>query len=211
MSLEYCPNCGNQVDWQNNYCNNCGKRLSRESQSNQRSEQRQPNYPNQYNRQKAQQPPTDARGSRPRKRSRQQSNSGATRRSFILGGAGIVAIFGIGTGAYFWIQEGPTDVAEEFINAIDDGDMREANDLIHSQATFGGAGAAADALLGYIGGDLALNSVDISVENSEKVEENDGRAIVRLTLAIDAGFGSTQGDIQMNMRKEDGDWKVWSF
>lgn len=130
----------------------------------------------------------------------------------LLGGAGVLAFLGIGGGAYyFWMQEGPEDVAEDFIDAIDEGNFSEANDLIHSQATIDGAGVAAQILLGQIGANVALEALDISVADSETVEENDDRAIVRLTVNIDAGIGETEGDVQMEMQQEDGDWRVWGI
>jgi hypothetical protein len=131
----------------------------------------------------------------------------------LLLGGGILAVLGIGGGAYFFLQnqEGPEDAAKEFIKAIDKGNLSDANDLIHSQATVDGAGVASQLLLGQFGGNVALDAIDISVNNAETVEQNDGRASVRLTLNIDAGIGQTEGDIMIEMRKEDGNWRVWNI
>jgi len=88
--------------------------------------------------------------------------------------------------------------------------MREANSLIHPDARIDGAGAASQILAGYFGIDVLIETADISIVDSETIEESGEEAVVAVTINVDIGFTEDQGDIGIGMREHD-DWMVLGF
>lgn len=111
----------------------------------------------------------------------------------------------------FFLDDGPEDVAEEFVEALNDGDFQAANDLIHPDARIDGAGFAADVLAGYYGIDAVVEAAEMSVEDTNTREESDGQALVAVTVSVDIGFDETEGDVGVELREHDGDWMVWDM
>ena len=141
-----------------------------------------------------------------------ESRGGTTRRNALFAGLFVIGAAGLGLGVLAVLDdEGPDEVAEDFVQALGDGDFSEANDLLHSDATVDGAGAAADVISGASGLDVVFDVTDISVVDSETVREGDGEARVVVTVNIDAVVGDTDVDIGIDLREDDGDWRVWGI
>lgn len=98
------------------------------------------------------------------------------------------------------LSSGPDEVVEQFYQAVDDGDREAANDFIHSESPVGELTEE----------DMArFEDMDITVESTEVVEESDDTAQVEAELTMESDGESSTETITYELRKEDGDWKLY--
>lgn len=111
-----------------------------------------------------------------------------------------VAIAGYGSSG----SDDPEDVVENYFNAIDDGDMDEMESLVHSDSPIQDGFAEDNELnKGF------LEGLDITVEDTELVEEDDDTAIVEAETTV-VFFGEEVTEVsEVELRTEDGDWRIW--
>lgn len=201
--MRYCPNCGDEIEPTDKYCLECGVELAQYGVGGdaQNTQQRR----SQSRRQQSNPP------AREKSQKRQSTESTSSRRGF-LAGFGILSAVGVGILGWIGFQrinDGPEGPAKDFIRELGDGNFREANELLHSNATIDGAGVAGDVISSVVGVDAIFEVADVSVVGSRTLEEGNGRARVAVTINIDVGIDDTEGDVGLIMRKENGDWKVW--
>ncbi|MFC7072821.1 hypothetical protein ACFQJ7_13910 [Halovenus rubra] len=200
--MRECPNCRAEIDPSEKYCPECRVGLEKYDvrEAVRSAEERQ--Y-NQGRWQRAERNP-------PQRESQKQDSS---RREF-LAGFGTTFILGSGVVGWFALPEGsdrPGKPAEDFIEALGERDFSEANELVHSEATIGGAGTAWDVLSESTGADVMYEVRKISFVDSNLIEEGEKRAVVAVTVNIDAGIDETEGDIRLVMRKDNDEWRVWNI
>lgn len=130
------------------------------------------------------------------------------RRQFLIGTgtAGTAAL----AGCLGFFEEGPDEVAASFVEALDAGEFAEAEEYVHSASPIDGAGQAADVIAAIYGVDGVIDALDISVEDSRVVEEEDDEARVAVTVAVDVVLDEVENDVPLAMQTDDGDWRVWS-
>jgi ketosteroid isomerase-like protein len=99
-----------------------------------------------------------------------------------------------------FLNDDPDEVVEQFYQALDDGDREAANDLVHSGSP-----------QGEISEDEMsdLEDLDITVEGTEIVEESDDTAEVEAELTIESDGDTSTDTTTVELRTEDGDWKVY--
>lgn len=129
------------------------------------------------------------------------------RRQFLLGTGAVCLAAGAGCLGFF--EDGPDEVAESFVEHLNEGEFEKANTLIHSESTIDGAGQAATLLAAVYGVDSVIETLDISVQDSEIIEETDDEATVAVTVVVDLIVEEAEDTIELDMRTEDGDWRVW--
>lgn len=129
------------------------------------------------------------------------------RRTFLVGAGVGCAISS--AGCLWQSNDGPGDVAAEFITELTDGNFDEANDLIHSDSTLDGAGQAADLLAGLYGVDSVLGAVDVAVQDTQVVSKSDGEATVEVTTTVDLLVEELEDKIPLEMRQDENGWRVW--
>jgi hypothetical protein len=93
----------------------------------------------------------------------------------------------------------PESTVVEFYAAIDEGDAERARELLHDESPE----AENMALSGF-------GDVDLSIESTELVEESESRATVEYTLVIESSGGSEEVTNEHELRKQDGEWRIWS-
>ena len=130
------------------------------------------------------------------------------RRRNLIKVAGVVCVTG-GAGCMGFFEDGPDDVAEEFIEHIDDGEFAEADRLIHSDSTVEGAGQAADLIGAIYGVDSVVDALEISVQGSEVLNEDGDAATVRVMVEVHLIVDQLENEIEIDMRQEDGEWRIW--
>lgn len=130
------------------------------------------------------------------------------RRTFLCGtaAAGTAAL----AGCLGLFEDGPDEVAESFVEALDAGEFAAAEEFLHPASPVDGAGQAADVIAAIYGVDGVVEALDISVEDSRVIAESDDEATVAVTVAVDLVVEEAEGDIPFQMRTDDGDWYVWS-
>lgn len=98
-------------------------------------------------------------------------------------------------------SSGPETAVQEYVTALDEGDVEAINARIHPDGEVEQIGEESASL---------LQGISASLESSELVEEGDEMAIVRATITAEA-FGeteTTEGDFEL--RRYEGEWKIWS-
>jgi hypothetical protein len=100
-------------------------------------------------------------------------------------------------------SSGPEGVVEDYTNALDNGDFDQVESLIHSESALSGRFENEEELA------RALEEADISLDNTEVIEEGDEMAIVEATITGATGEGETDTQ-EIELRKEDGDWKIYA-
>jgi hypothetical protein len=149
------------------------------------------------------------RGARQRTASR-QTGSGPSRRRFLLAGAGVATLT---SGCLFLSGggPGPDAVAESFVTEVDDGNFAEAGELIHSDSPISGAGQAAALITSAAGVQETIDAISLSITNNEVVQKNNGDAVLDTTLELDLVVRQPTLDVPFDMRKDDGDWRIWNL
>jgi hypothetical protein len=94
----------------------------------------------------------------------------------------------------------PAATVEAFVQALDDGDVERANELIHSESPQGelsesGASAAAEA--------------EITVEETEVLEQSEDEARVRVEITFEQDGQTENSETVYVLRTEDGAWRIW--
>ena len=141
---------------------------------------------------------------------RQRPESGPSRRRFLISGAGLAVLT---SGCLFLSGGGssPDKVVESFITELDGGNFAEADELIHSDSPISGTGQAAGLITSAAGVQETIDAIDISITNNEVVQKNNGEAVVDTTLELDLAIRKLTVDVPLEMRKDDGDWRVWNL
>lgn len=96
---------------------------------------------------------------------------------------------------------GPAETVEQFYVAVDNGNRERANELIHSDSPMEDV-----SVLGTVFG----SAIDITVEQTEVVEKSDDSATVRATLTVSSSGSSETSETDVELRTENGEWKIWS-
>jgi len=133
------------------------------------------------------------------------------RRTLVLGGAGVIAM--VGAVIFLPRQEGtgPDTAAERFVRAIDDTNFSRIDEMIHSGSPLDGADDALDLFSGLVGAEQAVDALDISVEDSTIVRENDSRADVEVAIEVNLLIDEPSTEVPLEMRTENGEWRVWNI
>lgn len=97
-------------------------------------------------------------------------------------------------------SDGPDDVVEAFIGAIQDGDREAANDLIHPDSPQGEFSEEE--------WEEAQGFDTIEVEILE-VEENDDEATVTSEMTVGWDGETMTDETEWVLRTHDGEWKIW--
>lgn len=117
----------------------------------------------------------------------------------VAGLAGCSGILGGGGGA----GDDPESTVESFIEALSDGDVERANELIHS-----------DSPDGEIDEDDMDDSEDFSfsVEETELLSEEDDTAEVRVEYTVESSETeeSMTQEQTYELRTENGNWRIWT-
>jgi len=119
----------------------------------------------------------------------------ATAVASTAGLAGCSGVLGGGGG-------GPSGAAKSWLQAANDGDEDQVEDLTHSESPL-------NMVLSQLV--TSFESQDFSVDSTETLEEGDEEATVEAEITASAGGESSTSTSEMEMRTEDGDWKVFSF
>lgn len=97
-------------------------------------------------------------------------------------------------------RDDPEAVVREFVAAMDEGDRKTANDLIHGDSPEGEVSEAEAE---------RTAELEVTLEETELLEENDDTARVRVELTLSDGTNTQTRELIYELRTEDGDWKVW--
>lgn len=133
----------------------------------------------------------------------------STRRGVLAGAAGVTTVIGILVFFTTRPSTGPGDVAEDFVEAIDDSEFSSADEMVHPESPLDGAGDALDVIVGAAGIESAIDALDISVADSRVIREQNNQAVVDMTLELDLIVEEPRLDVPLEMRTADGDWHVW--
>lgn len=126
--------------------------------------------------------------------------------------AGGITVSLTGCLGYF---QGPADVAEDFIVAIDEGNFEKANGLIHDEGRIQNAGDASELLNAGLEIDEALDAIPISVVSKNVSSKSNGTATVRVTIELDLLVTTIEPTIDFEMRTMENelplikDWRIW--
>lgn len=99
------------------------------------------------------------------------------------------------------VDETPEEAITRFINALDEGDLESVNGMLHP-----------DGMLEEVpeeqGGGLA--ELDMSIESTEVVEEEEERAVVTVSIMTVSPEGEeVLSEDDWELRVVDGEWRVW--
>lgn len=119
------------------------------------------------------------------------------RRQFL--GTTAVATAGL-AGCMGVLADSPDEVVEKFYQAANDGDRDAANDLIHSDSP---SGEISEEEMSDI------ENTEITVEETEVVDETDSIAEVQAEITMEQDGDSTTNEMTIELRTEDGDWKIY--
>ena len=139
---------------------------------------------------------------------RNANSAHSMKRRRLLGSIGVGCSIAM-AGCLGFLEDGPDDTAEEFIEQLDDGEFGEANSLIHSDSTINGAGQAAEIIGAYYGVSGVVEALNISVEGSSVVNEQGDEATVAVDISVDLVVEEVQDTIELSLRQEDGEWRIW--
>lgn len=229
-----CPNCGALVDESEPFCENCGASVSGNAQQPpQNGQGQQPRgdrgQPPQGGRgqqpprgQQGQQPAQGGQGQQPPQGQRGQHSPGgqppggaygdngdSSRREFLKYGVGAAVVAGGGYFAWttFLSSSGPAETVRNFYTSLDDGNTQKASDMIHSESPKKGTLRSDSSEFA----NAMLAQVDVSVDSTDVVTETETRATVETTLTVSMGdLGDQTDTMTVELRKEDGEWKIYS-
>ena len=120
--------------------------------------------------------------------------------AFLVIGAGAV-IFGV---FIFNAVKAPVDVANRYIEAINDGDAQEAWDLLHSNSPF-----KDEYTLSSFKSDVVQPSAGtLKTWNANEVNVNDSRARVRVDMEFTDG---SDFRVAFELRKDGDDWRIYDY
>jgi hypothetical protein len=211
-----CSDCGGVVEGGATTCPHCGSAM-RETQQRQqpgRQSNRGQGQPGNHQAPQGQQP-EQPRGQRPQNQPHEQprQRSQDTSRRTLLKYGGGAAVVGIGgflafdalTGSR---PRGPVALTEAYYRALDAGDDQKARSLLHPEGpqrrTFSSDGF------------WFAPAVDISIDSTEVLAEEDDRATVEadVTMVATGEDGETLFDesllSRLELRTEAGQWRIWN-
>jgi len=100
----------------------------------------------------------------------------------------------------------PDEVAEEFIEAMNDGDTEEMRESLHEEHE-------SDPLESETLEEW--EAYDIAVDDTDVVEEGDDTAVVDVTYSLDTDSESISSEssstARFELRIDDGEWRVWKL
>ncbi len=100
-------------------------------------------------------------------------------------------------------DSGPEGVAEAYVSALDSADPDQIESVIHSESELSEEYSSEETV-------ALLEEIDFSLDSTEVIEQGDEMAIVEATVTT-SGMGEEQTETQeLELRKEDGDWKVYA-
>lgn len=155
------------------------------------------------------QPATQRSGQRAPAGQTNQSGAGEDglgRRELLIGG---VVLAGVAAGGFVFLgsddDDSPEAVMENYYQAYADGDVERINDLTHTESP----DYPVDEQLTDEEIDQLRNEIEVDVEETDLVEENDEQAVVEITVTF-SGMGRENTETQRwELRTEGGEWKVW--
>ena len=126
-----------------------------------------------------------------------------SRRALLKYGGGAAGGAGLFGGGWFVWEEfirgrTPIETARQCYIALDGGDDEQVDQLVHSESP-GEFGPGIRAL---------YEQNDITIEEAELTAKSDGRAEVRMVIS-GASSQKDQQELTVELRTEDGAWKVW--
>jgi len=98
------------------------------------------------------------------------------------------------------LNDSPDEVVEKFYQAANDGDRATVNDLLHSDSP---SGEISEEEMSN------LEDTEMTVEETEVVDETDSIAEVRAEITMEQDGESTTNEMTIELRTEDGDWKIY--
>ena len=222
--MAQCPHCGTAVNEQALQCQNCGAALG--AQQGQQAQQPHDSHGGQQHPQggqqrpqggqqppqgqrQAQQPPGQPGGGPGRGGHGGGGPGGKSRREFLMYGGGAAAI---AVGGYFAYDTflggpgGPEGAVRSFWDALDNGNLEEADSYIHPDSP-----AKGQLMEGSGGmGQSMLESADVSVSSAEVTNEEGDTATVEATIEMSIMGESDTQTQTYELRKHNGDWKIYS-
>lgn len=134
------------------------------------------------------------------------NENGVGRRELLIGG---VALAGVAAGGVFFLgsdgNDSPEAVMERYYREYADGDVEALNDLTHTESP---DYPVDDQLTEEVLQQLR-EEIDVDVEETELVEENDDVAVVEITVTFSGQNRENTETDRWELRTEDGEWKVW--
>jgi len=120
------------------------------------------------------------------------------RRQFIAGvaTATTVGLAGCGGGG-----GGPAGVVNQFVSALNNGNIEKANSLYHPDSS----AAQIPSSMGE-----QMSEFTFSVQNTEVVEESDGQATVEADIKVEMMGESQTSTSTFELRTYEGEWRIWS-
>lgn len=97
----------------------------------------------------------------------------------------------------------PVDVTNNYIEAVNDGNVREAWDLLHPDSPIK---EAFD--LRSFEAEIIADSMKLRTWDANEVEVNNGRAEVRVDMEPSDG---NEFEVVFDVRKDGGDWKIYDY
>ena len=122
---------------------------------------------------------------------------------------GIVVILVIGAAVAFLALfvfkavKAPVDATNNFIEAVNDGNAREAWDLLHPDSPF-----KEEFDLSSFEAEIIATSTSLKTWDANEVEVTNGRAEVRVDMEDSDGY---EFEIVFDLRKDGGDWKIYEY
>lgn len=125
------------------------------------------------------------------------NDAGVGRRQLLLGAGGAVAAWYFLFGDSKSEEQRVKDVITGYYAAISNDDEAAVDRLIHSESPQGDV--------------LGRTGRDIRVEGFESVTVDGQTAAAEVLVTFDTGTGTGEGAPDVELRKEDGNWRIWRF
>jgi uncharacterized membrane protein YvbJ len=197
---KYCPECGQQLMAEANFCDRCGTEQlpsggEPDTPTGASSETVQHQQPNRH-----QPTPTPPGADTDSKIGAALKWIGAF--FVVITLAMVVSSFVLGLSD---AGDGPEATVEDYYGAADDGDTAEMQTLIHTDAP--------DDVTNFGDGTLEVLSseIDISVEETELLSEGESQAQVRAVVTISGQDGTLTLEGLHDLRKEGDEWRLYDL
>lgn len=186
--MQTCPECGGEARDTHSFCPNCRTPLSEPAKQTARN--------------------TDRGGSSDDGDATAGNGMDVSRRNLLLYGGAAVGTAAVGGGAGFLLLSGgdgpgPAATARSFVEALDDGNVEDAREMLHPDSELQDGG------LEFVAG--VFEQAEIEIDATEVVSEDDTSAEVRIETTATVA-GETQSDAAIiTLRTQGGEWRVMNF
>jgi len=157
-----------------------------------------------------------------------EDRTGVSRRAFLAGAVGVSGLVGASAGAAVFLLDdrsdsGPAAIAEEFLEALENGSYQEASRLLHTHSPWSDARAAAEAIepvdgqpplegttLAATGVSTATFAEHTNLDSgtAERIARGTETALVEATYGPALGTRYRQSVVTLALATDDGDWRV---